>query len=78
MTMIGFASVGPEFDPNVTQNFKTFKTLSILLLLSRALLGVQYLIVTANIARKRRETIVPLLFIALIFAITSAAYLGVS
>ena len=78
MTMIGFASVGPEFDPNVSQNFKTFKTLTILLLISRALLAIQYLVVTAFIAKKRKETTRPLLFIALVFTITSAAYLGVS
>ncbi|KAH0559892.1 hypothetical protein GP486_003589 [Trichoglossum hirsutum] len=75
MVMIGYSSVGPEFDPNVTKNFTIFKTLTLLLLVSSALLAVQYTIVVAFVARKRKETIIPLLFIVAIFAIASVVYL---
>jgi hypothetical protein len=78
VTMIGFSSVGPQFDPNVTKNVKVFRTLTVLLLISRALLAIQYAIVTAYVARKRKEATKPLILIVLIFVITSATYLGVS
>ncbi|KAI9858825.1 MAG: hypothetical protein M1813_007292 [Trichoglossum hirsutum] len=75
MVMIGYSSVGPEFDPNVTQNFKIFRTLTVLLLVSSALLAVQYAVVVAFVARKRKETLVPLLSIVVIFTLTSIVYL---
>jgi hypothetical protein len=78
MVMIGYSSVGPEFDPNVTQNFKIFRTLTVLLLVSSALLAVQYAVVVAFVARKRKETLVPLLSIVVIFTLTSIVYLWVS
>ena len=78
VTMIGYASVGPGFDPNVTKDFKVFKELTVLLLVSRGLLAIQYAVVTAYVAKKRKETTKPLLFIVLIFTITSLVFLGVS
>lgn len=76
--MVGFASVGSQFAPSVIdQNFRAFQTMSILLLINRGLLAIQYSIVTILISKKHKGAVRPLVFIIVILSITTIVYLGV-
>ncbi|KAI9774455.1 MAG: hypothetical protein M1835_006039 [Candelina submexicana] len=76
-TMVGFASVGSQFAPEVIdQNFRAFQTMSILLLINRGLLAIQYSTVAVLISKKHKGVVRPLAFIIVILAITAGVYLG--
>ncbi|KAI9698469.1 MAG: hypothetical protein M1836_004050 [Candelina mexicana] len=75
--MVGFASVGSQFAPEVIdQNFRAFQTMSILLLINRGLLVIQYSTVAVLISKKHKGVVRPLAFIIVILAITAGVYLG--
>jgi hypothetical protein len=63
--MVGFAVVGPSWQPGKGYNFNAYRALSMILMGSRFVLAAQYA-VTLYFTRKYRRTIVPLcLMIAL-------------
>ncbi|KAI9719986.1 MAG: hypothetical protein M1812_003111 [Candelaria pacifica] len=58
-TMVGFASVGSQFAPEVIdQNFRAFQTMSILLLINRGLLVIQYSTVAVLISKKHKGALI--------------------
>lgn len=78
--MIGFAAVGSEFRPNeVDSDFKSFRAVSVILLISQLLLAVQYLtILIAVIKRKHKSAVTPLAMIVAIYFITAMVFIGLT
>jgi hypothetical protein len=61
--MVGFAVVGPQWDPNEEQNdFKVFRSFSLILMVSRAVLCLQYGS-AFWFTRRFRKTNLPLLMV---------------
>ncbi|KAI9834791.1 MAG: hypothetical protein M1819_002877 [Sarea resinae] len=74
---LGFASVGPHFSPNVDHsNYRAFQTCSILLLISRGLLVIQYSLAAFMLSKKYKQLVKPLICHVVIFVMTAAVYLG--
>ncbi|RPA87189.1 hypothetical protein BJ508DRAFT_321078 [Ascobolus immersus RN42] len=78
--MIGFAAVGSEFRPNeADSDFKSFRAVSVILLVSQMLLAIQYFtILLAVIKRKHREAVTPLSLIVGIYFITAFVFVGLT
>jgi hypothetical protein len=61
--MVGFAVVGPQWDPNEEQNdFGTFRSFSLILMISRIVLCLQYASAYVFV-RRYRQTNLPLLLV---------------
>lgn len=76
--MTGFAVVGPNFVPTDTgEEANVFRTMSLILMISRFVLALQYLLVMWHV-RKYRNTKLPFILIAGINFIAACIYLGVT
>ncbi|KAF2175986.1 hypothetical protein K469DRAFT_682858 [Zopfia rhizophila CBS 207.26] len=72
--MVGFAGVGPQWDPNEEQNeFGIFRSFSLILMVSRAVLCLQYGS-AFWFTRRYRKTNLPLLLVVGSYAISAAVY----
>ena len=74
--MIGFAVVGPLFDPS-HQITKTFRTFSLILMVSRLILTAQYLSVLWHV-RRYRNTTIPFGIVAGLHFVAAMIYLGIT
>ncbi|PMD60148.1 uncharacterized protein K444DRAFT_589316 [Hyaloscypha bicolor E] len=74
--MVGLAIVAPNFQPEDQQK-QVFQTMSLILMVSRIVLGLQYLLVMWHV-RKYQNTKVPFLLIAASNFVAAAVYLGVT
>ncbi|KAH6668806.1 bacterial low temperature requirement A protein-domain-containing protein [Halenospora varia] len=74
--MVGLAVVGPGFDPGDQKRY-VFRTMSLILMISRLTLACQYLLVMWHV-RKFRNTKMPFLLIAGSNVLAAIIYLGVT
>lgn len=74
--MVSYAVVGTNFDPsNIAENYATFRQLSLILVISRVLLIIQYGSVLFWI-RGHKKAVTPILIQMAIFAVGAAVSLG--
>jgi low temperature requirement protein LtrA len=74
--MVGFSVVVTQFDPNNQQN-NAFKTMSLILMISRIVLVVQYCVTLWHI-RRYRQGRYPIAIAASIHFVSAIVYLGIS
>ena len=74
--MVSYAIVGPNFDPsNIAENYSTFRQLSLILVISRIVLIIQYGSVLFWI-KGYKKAFTPILIQLAIFAVGAAVCLG--
>jgi hypothetical protein len=78
--MIGFAAVGSEYRPNEKDSdFKSYRAVSVILLVSQMLLAIQYFtILIAVIKRKHKSAVTPLGMIIGIYFATAFVFVGLT
>ncbi|KAF9772040.1 hypothetical protein IL306_010303 [Fusarium sp. DS 682] len=74
--MVGFAVVAPKFTPN-EQNMKTMRTMSLILMVSRLCLAVEYGSILWHIRKYKKQALPMMLQIGLNFA-SAMIYLGIT
>ncbi|KAF4982410.1 hypothetical protein FZEAL_1928 [Fusarium zealandicum] len=74
--MVGFAVVAPKFTPD-DQNVKTMRTMSIILMVSRLCLAIEYSSILWHIRKYKKQRVPMLMQIAMNFLI-SIIYLGIT
>lgn len=76
--MIGFALVGPKYNTeDVANETKTFRSMSIILMVSRLALATQYSIVLWHL-RKYRKATLPLGFTIAVLCASAMVFLGLT
>ena len=76
--MVGFALVGPKYNTNdVANQTKTFRTMSIILMVSRLALATQYAIVLWHL-RIYRKAALPLVSTIAVLITSAMVFLGLT
>lgn len=78
--MAAFSSVSTDWDPfspDDVYSVRSLKTMTLTLMFSRIVLGIQYIVIMVY-GRSRRKAVIPTAIHAIVMFISAGVYLGVS